>query len=156
MNYTNETGRGGGRTQQCRYKATTGVGRVQLQALSEINYPCWPLHAFPSPPHPSLSFPELVCLFVSHPPVLTLADGLCLLNTAPFIADTRFPSLAAFHGLPSVGDSHTLCQNDLDFSSDRVILLTAFGLIPKKIFLFFPLLETPQFIHEHTFFCKTY
>lgn len=126
----------GGRTWPSRYKATTGVGRVRLQALSEINHPCRPLRAFLLSPHLSLCFPELVCLFAPPPP-LTLADGLCLLNTAPFITDTRFPSLCALHHLPSVRVSHTLCQIDLDFGSGCVILLTAFGLIKHRILLCF-------------------
>lgn len=66
----------GGHTWQSRYKAATGVGRVRLQALSEINHPCWPLLAFLLSPHLSLCFPELVCL--SDSPPLPLADGLRL------------------------------------------------------------------------------
>lgn len=38
--------REGGHTWQSCYKAATGVGRPQLQALSEINHPCCPLPAF--------------------------------------------------------------------------------------------------------------
>lgn len=130
----------GGRTWPSRYKATTGVGRVRLQALSEINHPCRPLRAFLLSPHLSLCFPELVCLLPPPhfpPTLLDLADGFCLLNTAPFITDTRFPSLSALHPLPSVRVSHTLCQIDLDFGSDCVIVLTAFGLIKRRILLYF-------------------
>lgn len=42
--------RGGGHTWQSCYKAAAGVGRPQLQALSEINHPCCPLLAFPLSP----------------------------------------------------------------------------------------------------------
>lgn len=125
----------GGHTWQSRYKAATGVGRVRLQALSEINHPCWPLLAFLLSPHLSLCFPELVCLSDSPPRCPSPTVSVSLLNTAPFITETRFPSLSAPHCLPSVGVSHTLCQNDLDFSSGCVISLIPVGLIKHRMLL---------------------
>lgn len=65
----------GGYTWQSCYKAATGVGRPRLQALSEINHPCWPLLAFLLSPHLSLCFfcaCRSIQLFL--PP---LADCLC-------------------------------------------------------------------------------
>lgn len=63
---------GGGYTWQSCYKGATGVGRPQLQALSEINHPCWPLLAFLLSPHLSFCFSVLVCLFnfSSHPSLI--------------------------------------------------------------------------------------
>lgn len=90
-------------------------------------------------------------VYSSSPP-LTLADGLCPLNTAPFIADTLFPSLAAFHGLPSVGDSHTLCQNDFDFSPDCMDFAHRFWVNQTQNMIVFSLLEMFQF---YFFFAKT-
>lgn len=64
----------GGYTWQSCYKAATGVGRPRLQALSEINHPCWPLLAFLLSPHLSFCFSGLVCLFnsSSHPALIVL------------------------------------------------------------------------------------
>lgn len=45
-NWITQMRQGGGHTWQSCYKAATGVGRPQLQALSEINHPCCPLPAF--------------------------------------------------------------------------------------------------------------
>lgn len=127
-------------------QSSDGVGRVRLQALSEINHPCWPLLAFLLSPHLSLCFPELVCLSTPAPPSAAPPPtvSVSLLNTAPFITETRFPSLSAPRRLPSVGVSHTLCQNDLDFSSGCVISLMTVGLIKHQNIIVSSLSETPQ------------
>lgn len=81
----------GGYTWQSCYKAATGVGRLQLQALSEINHPCWPLLGFLLSPH--LFFCACLSIQIFLPP---LSDCLFLsiFYTAPFINDLHFPSLS--------------------------------------------------------------
>lgn len=71
-NWITQMGQEGGYTWQSCYKAATGVGRPRLQALSEINHPCWPLLATLLSPHLCFCFSALVCLFnaSSHPLVL--------------------------------------------------------------------------------------
>ncbi len=92
-------GLGGGHTWQSCYKAATGVGRPRLQALSEINHPCWPLLAFLLSPHLSFCFSALVFLFnsSSHPSLIVLFFlplSVSLLYTAPLINKTLFPPLS--------------------------------------------------------------